>query len=155
VAVFRHPVDRYESAYIHHMMQGRFPYRPEIDELTDEYLTLSLGRYADILKRWWRIHPQLKPMIYDDLVQNPMAFIGDVMDYLGLESDISPEDLDFRTNDKNKKRTRLGLGWSEMPKLTPGLRSRLHEEYDESVGRLEDMLDRDLSSWLSGADRED
>lgn len=152
VAVFRHPVDRYESAYIHHMMQGRFPYTAEIDELTDEYLTLSLGRYAEILERWWTIHPQLKPMVYDDLVQNPAGFIDDVMDYLALESDISPEDLDFRTNDKNKKRVRMGLEWEEMPALTPRLRQHLFEEYQDDVKHLEEMLGRDLSPWMSDAE---
>src|SRR5699024_4768664 len=43
VAVFRNPVQRYESAYIHHMMKGRFPYTATIDQLTDEYSVLSLG----------------------------------------------------------------------------------------------------------------
>lgn len=153
VVVFRHPVDRYESAYIHHMMQGRFPYTPVIDELTDEYRTLSLGRYGKILKLWWTIHPQLKPTIYDDLVDDPVAFVDDVMDYLGLESDISPGDLDFRANDKNKKWSGMGREWDQMPALSPRLRQRLHEEYDEDVKRLEKLLDRDLSSWMAEADQ--
>lgn len=153
LVVFRHPVDRYESAYIHHMMRGRLPYTAVIDDLTDEQRILSLGRYPEILERWWSIHPQLKPMIYDDLVEDPVAFIDDVMDYLGLESDIKPRKMNFRANDKFKKQRRLGLDWDEMPSLSPRLRQRLHEEYREDIKTLGDMLGRDLSAWLSGADR--
>lgn len=147
LAVFRHPVDRYESAYIHHMMQGRFPYTPTITEVTDEQSVLTLGRYAEALESWWAIHPQLKPMIYDDLVQDPLGFVEEVMDYLDLESDISMKDLSFRANDKTRKRKRMGSEWDRMPTLDPGLRERLHEEYADDTRRLEDLLGRDLSAW--------
>lgn len=151
VAVFRHPVDRYESAYIHHMMRGRFPYTPTINEFTDDFSVLSFGRYAEILERWWTIHPQLRPMIYDDLVQDPLGFVHDVMDYLGLECDLEMSDLRFRSNGKRTKGARLGPEWEVMPTLDPGLRRRLFEEYADDTRRLEGMLDRDLSAWRPGA----
>ncbi|WP_277454071.1 sulfotransferase [Janibacter sp. DB-40] len=147
VAVFRDPVDRYESAYIHHMMRGRFPYTPVIDELTDEYSVLSLGRYAEALESWWGIHPQLKPMLYDDLVGDPLGFVTEVMDHLGLTCDITMDELTFRANDKTRKKSQLGPEWEEMPTLDPGLRRRLHEEYAEDTRRLEEVLGRDLSAW--------
>lgn len=149
IAVFRHPVDRYESAYIHHMMRGRFPYTPTIETLTDDYSVLSFGRYAETLERWWTVHPQLKPMLYDDLVADPLGFVGEVMDYLGLQSDLTIGDLSFRSNDKHKKTARLGSEWRQMPTLDPRLRRRLFEEYAEDTRRLERMLDRDLSAWQS------
>ena len=147
IAVFRHPVERYESAYIHHMMKGRFPYSPIIDELTDDYRLVSFGRYAETLEGWWTIHPQLKPMLYDDLVRDPAGFVDSVMAYLGLESDLTPDDLAFRANDKHEKKTELGPEWSELPRLSPRLRRVLFEEYDADTRRLEELLDRDLSEW--------
>lgn len=147
VAVFRHPVERYESAYIHHMMKGRFPYAPTIDNITDDYRILSFGRYAETLEGWWTIHPQLKPMLYDDLVRDPVAFVGEVMDYLGLESDLTPGDLAFRANDKQEKKAELGSHWKELPMLTRRVRRLLFEEYDADTRRLQDLLGRDLSGW--------
>lgn len=151
VAVFRHPVDRYESAYIHHMMQGRFPYTPTITEFTDEYLVATFGRYAEALESWWSIHPQLKPMLYDDLVGDPLGFVTEVMDHLGLVCDLTLDDLTFRANDKTRKKAALGSQWQEMPTLDPGLRRRLHEEYAEDTRRLEELLGRDLSAWRDGS----
>ena len=150
VAVFRDPVQRYESAYINHMMKGRFPYTSTIDELTDEYSVLSLGRYAEALETWWRIHPQLKPMIYDDLVADPLGFVGEVMDHLGLECDLTAEDLDFRANDRTLKHAKIAPEWEELPGLDPGLRRHLREEYAEGIGRLERLLGRDLTAWREG-----
>lgn len=147
LAVFGHPVDRYESAYIHHMMRGRFPYTPTITELTDEYSVTTFGRYAEVLESWWSIHPQLKPMLYDDLVDDPLAFVTEVMEHLGLEPDITLDDLTFRANDKTRKKSGLGPAWTQMPTLDPGLRHRLHEEYADDTRRLEELLGRDLSSW--------
>ena len=149
VAVFRHPVDRYESAYIHHMMKGRFPYASSIDDLTDDYSVLSFGRYGETLDGWWTVHPQLKPMLYDDLLSDPVGFVGKIMDYLGLESDLELKDLRFRANDKNQKKAELGPGWGELPTLSPHLRRRLFEEYADDTRRLEKLLDRDLSAWRS------
>ncbi|GAA3607776.1 hypothetical protein GCM10022199_09440 [Marihabitans asiaticum] len=151
LAVFRHPVDRYESAYIHHMMQGRFAYTPVIDDLSDEYSMLTFGRYAEALERWWEVHPQLKPMIYDDLAADPLAFVTEIMEHLGLDSDLGVDDVTFRANDKTKKTSKLRLGeeWQQMPVLSPQLRSRLHEEYDPHTRRLEEMLGRDLRAWRS------
>lgn len=149
LAVFRHPVDRYESAYIHHMMQGRFPYTPVIDDLSDEYSMLTFGRYAEALEQWWSVHPQLRPVIYDDLVQDPLGSVTKIMEHLGLESDLDVDDVTFRANDKTLKRSQLGPEWEELPTLSPGLRERLHQEYDPHTRRLEEMLGRDLSTWRS------
>ena len=151
LVVFRDPVDRYESACIHHMMRGRMPYTQTITELTDDHSVLSFGRYAEILEVWWDIHPQLKPLIYDDLVEDPLGFVEGVMDHLGLESDLTLEDVTFRTNDKDRKKKRLGPEWEVMPQLAPELLARLREEYAEDTRRLEGMLGRDLSQWREGA----
>jgi hypothetical protein len=147
IVVLRNPVDRYESAYIHHIMKDRLPYTPVIDEAINDHRMISLGRYAKILERWWEIHPGLKPMLYDDLLADPTSFVGEVMESLGLKSDLSRRHLNFRTNDKNKKARRLNLGWTEMPRLSDQVRQALHEEYDADITRLEGLLGRNLDQW--------
>ncbi len=148
LTVFRNPIERYESAYTHHMLAGRFPYTPEIDDLVDDHKEFSLGKYGEILEAWWKIHPDLKPHIYDDLLADPVGFVGGVMDFLELENDIAPADLDFRTNDKTVKHDKKGLEWEQMPVLTESLRERLAEAYAEDVALLGQLMDRDLSHWL-------
>ncbi len=151
LAVFRNPIERYESAYTHHMLAGRFPYAPEITELVDDHKEFSLGKYGEILQTWWGIHPTLKPHIYDDLVSDPVGFVGGVMDFLELDNDIAADELDFRTNDKNVKLERSEHDWDQMPVLSDALRARLAEEYAEDVALLGQLMDRDLSHWLTAS----
>ena len=58
--------------------------------------------------------------------------------------------MTFRTNDKDRKKKRLGPEWELMPQLAPELLARLREEYAEDTRRLEGMLGRDLSQWREG-----
>ncbi len=174
IVVFRNPIDRYESAYIHHMMNKRFDYSPSIENLVDEFQMLSLGKYASILRHWRGIFPEMATFFYDDLVENNENFIQEVMDYIGVENDIRAEDLNFRVNDKKMNMERLVDGsqvgggysklakwikrggattgdtteWERMPRSTPELRGKLVEFYRDEVRQLEDMTNRCLAHWL-------
>jgi len=148
IVIFRNPVDRYESAYIHHMMQNRIPYSKFINQKTDREKMLSLGLYHEIAKHWLGVFPKIKFMIYDDLVRDPQGFINDVFDYLEIENDIKKEDLMFRTNDKDKKIRELREEWTSMPHMTVSLRNKLKEYYEKDIQLLGQFLDRDLSMWL-------
>lgn len=149
LVVFRNPVERYQSAYIHHIMQGRFPYAETIDTFTNEQKLLSLGSYADILPHWQRVFPDLGVLFYDDLSADRLGFIEGVMGFLGLENDIREEQLDFRTNDKNLKKVKYGADWPVMPRLSEDLRVRLTEHYRDSVTLLSEMTGRDLQHWVT------
>jgi hypothetical protein len=37
----------------------------------------------------------------------------------------------------------------EKPKIEPELRQQLTEEYSEDILKLQDLINRDLSSWLN------
>lgn len=148
VVVFRNPVERYQSAYIHHIMQGRLPYTEVIEEFTDEHKLLSLGCYADALLHWRRVFPDLGVFFYDDLSADRVAFFEKIMDFLGLQNDVAKEQLDFRINDKSIKRRRLDVEWPSMPYISEGLRAQLANNYSNDVNRLQDMTGRDLQHWL-------
>jgi LPS sulfotransferase NodH len=147
IVVFRNPVERYESAYIHHMMKGRMSFRHEIDDFSDAHKMLSLGRYHSILIHWQSWLPHLKFYFYDDLVASPANFVTNVLDSLGLKNDIPEESLLFRTNDKFRKASRLTGDWAQMPYISDALRSRLHDFYEEDIQRLEEHTGRNLSAW--------
>ncbi len=147
--IFRNPVDRYESAYIHHTMQKRIPYTQNIDTLTDDFKMLQLGRYADILGHWRKRFPDIEPLFYDDLLTDRVSFTKRIFESLDIDFDLTPDDLDFTSNSKNRKNADLGFNWPAFPKMTPELRSSLKEYYTDQIRALQDMADRDLSEWLA------
>lgn len=151
IVLFRNPVERYQSAYIHHIMQGRLPYTEVIEEFTDEQKLLRLGSYADILPHWQSIFPDLGIFFYDDLVADRLSFFGMVMTYLGLDNGTTYEQLDFRTNDKNLKRKKFGSDWPVMPRISETLRGKLIEHYRDNILHLQDLTGRDLAHWLEPA----
>lgn len=129
MVIFRNPVDRYESAIIHHMLTGRIPYEASVDQVRTELGLVSLGRYGEILDHWRKVFPDIGVFFYDDIVKDPVRFIGNVFDFLGLPNDLSVSDISFRANDKVRKisrkarlqfveKTRLGLAqWLRLKLL--------------------------------------
>ncbi len=148
IVIFRDPVDRYASAFIHHIMRGRFEYSPTITEVSDAHGMLTLGRYASNLRHWLPYFPDIKVLFHDDLLSDPAALIADVMAFLGLENDIDDEALMFRTNDKSVKVRRKGLNWEAMPELSPDAAAQLRDFYRSDILDLQSLTGRDLSHWL-------
>jgi hypothetical protein len=165
IVIFRNPVDRYESAVIHHMMKGRIPYDPYIDWIREDLGLTKLGRYAEILSHWKTIFPEMGVFFYDDIVLDPMSFVDSVFQFLSVKNDLSSVDIDFRTNDKDRKIAGIQIGlmqitnggqgnppgdassWSQMPKLTKRIQADLRDFFREDVEKLETMTGRDLTSW--------
>ncbi|SHH17105.1 Sulfotransferase domain-containing protein [Cognatiyoonia sediminum] len=145
IVVLRDPVARYESAYIHHMMRGRFPYEPIIDNFSEDFGLIRLGQYAKNLTHWQKKMPDIGVFLYDDLLEDKVIFVDSIMSYLEIENDIRPEKLEFRRNDKSKKIKRAG--WDQMPKMSPELRQKLYEYFQSDIDDLEVMIDRDLGAW--------
>mgnify|MGYP000259424808 CR=1 FL=1 len=152
IVILRNPVDRYESAYIHHMMKGRIPYSPQIEEMTDQNKMLTLGHYSQILRHWQGIFPDMGVFFYDDLVADRLELIRKVHEHLGVESDVKRRDLKFRSNAKKKKANRLWDEATVIPEMTADLRARLLEYYADGIRELQGMTGRDLSHWLSRRD---
>ncbi|WP_197517457.1 sulfotransferase domain-containing protein [Microbacterium karelineae] len=146
ILLFRDPIDRYESCYIHHIAAGRIPYEPEITELSDDYLLTTRGRYATLLEQWLEQLPQTRSHLYDDLDDKP-ALVHRVMGELGLDNDIEEAALEIQVNTAGQKLKQNN--WPEMPRLASGLRERLRDIYAPEVERLQRMIGRDLSHWLA------
>lgn len=151
LVMLRDPVDRYLSCFTHHMIKGRTPYVETIDEFTDQFNLLSLGKYASISKHWRSRFPNIGIFFYDDLKQRRDGLVSDVMRFLGTEKDITPEQSNFLTNDKEKtvKRSDFSKDWPTMPRLSERLTQQLAEFYKSEVEELQDMTGRNLSAWKS------
>lgn len=145
ILLFRDPIERYESAYIHHTAAGRIPYAPVIEEVRDELGLVALGRYAATLEPWLEHLPQTRCYLYDDLQDKP-ALVARVMSDLRLDNDIPTRDLDIQVNTAGQKKDLSG--WDETPRLSRRIRAELAELYAPDVARLQALIGRDLSHWL-------
>jgi hypothetical protein len=148
LVALRDPVDRYESAHTHHVMQGRIEYSPTIHDVSDDYSMLSLGMYATHLAHWRSVFPDLKVIFHDDIADDPAGVIDDIMNWLGVPNDLKARHLRARPNSKDRKHRKLGLDWVEMPTLSLSARRQLVDHYADQVEQLSAITGRDLSHWL-------
>lgn len=147
IAVLRDPVDRYESAYVHHMITGRLPYAEVIDEVSDEVGMVTLGRYGASLHHWLPHFPGMNVLFYDDLVADPVSFISNVMSWLGIDNDIPPSAVLFRTNETSRRIRNRRQEWERTPVLSSRLRSELRDLYRPDVLVVEELTGRSLPEW--------
>jgi hypothetical protein len=167
IVILRNPVHRYESALVHHMMEGRLPYEASINWVRDVFGLVSLGRYGEILAHWQSVLPGIGVFFYDDVVKDSAAFISNIFDFLEVPNDLCTSDIDFRANDKETKFLMIQLAseisiptdkdepnkaeaqWSQMPELTRQARIELQLLYLDDIARLERITGRDLTNWRS------
>lgn len=151
LVMLRDPVERYLSAYTHHMMMGRLPYERVITDPVNQLGLLSLGKYASITQHWQRLFPNMGIFFYDDLLKNRDGLVDQVMSFLDTENDITSDQADFLTNAKARKlkKTDISRDWPAMPVLSEELRKKLAVYYREEIEKLQEMVGRDISSWAS------
>lgn len=149
ILMFRNPIERYESAYIHHMMEGRIEYSDTIDSVKDDYKMISFGKYASIYKHWSTLFPGMHSILYDDVRNNKVSVIDSVMTYLEMENDIGKWFLNKRVNEKRKKFRNLEFRriWTRIPELSKTVKRELLEIYRNEIDELEEIVNRDLSHW--------
>lgn len=148
LVILRNPVERYLSAYTHHMMKSHFPYTSEIDALESTYNLLAFGRYGAILTHWRKALPQTRVYFFDDFVADKSAFFSTIMADLGVTRDVADADLNFAVNAKARKFKHND--WPELPRLSDRLRAELQAFYHDDIIVLEDLTGRDLSAWKAG-----
>ena len=147
IAVIRNPVERYQSAYNHHILGGKLNYINEIDEILDQYLMLDIGKYDESIIQWKNYFPQIKILIYDNLILSKELFFKEILDFLGLN--VNPEELklNFRTNDTSKRYAK-NLPGKLKAQLTKKARNHLKDYFQESIMNTEKLINQDLSHWL-------
>jgi uncharacterized protein (TIGR03086 family) len=160
IAVLRNPVDRAQSALLHHMRRRRIPASTDLVELvrreSDEaewYGLVSSGRYWECLHPYRRrFGDQLLVLLHDDVVADPRSAYERALEHIGAAPAFVPDDLDavrFSYRDK----------WPEehdpppVRPLTSEERVELFEYFRDDVARLQRMIGRDLGAWVpEGAD---
>lgn len=157
VAVLRDPIDRAQSALVHHIHRGRLASDDRlvdvvgrVDPRRDELNIVSGGWYERNLRPFWRrFGDRLLIVWYDDLERDPTSAYRSVLRHIGASTDFVPDDL-ARVRYSTRDRV------PHHP-LEPGDREALWPLFERDVLRLERRTGRDLAAWRPdrsrGADR--
>lgn len=138
----------------------------------------ELGFYHTQLCRYFEVFPpsQIKVILHKDLVKHPQTTLEELFDFLEIGIHFQP-DLSFRPNQSGIPKNKLAykiirrailspLNSAQIealkqlsqslrsyllykPKMPPQYKAELIEVYREDILQLEDLLDRDLSHWLT------
>jgi hypothetical protein len=149
ILMLRNPIDRYKSAYVHHMGKGRVPRVDVISQMHSTFGMLEFGRYASILKHYKSYFSRINIHLYDELKSDAYDLIKSILGELGVENDIAKGRLQFTTNTSRSHLERMGLASFTPPELSSSLRSSLAEYYYNEIVELQLITGIELTHWLS------
>ncbi|MEA2326119.1 MAG: hypothetical protein QOE68_1078 [Thermoanaerobaculia bacterium] len=178
IATLRQPADRGYSAYLQRFTDSR-EWRSADDVLQPGNYLFESGYYHAKLRRYFDTFPrdQIKVILFDDLIARPQATVQSLFRFLGVDADF-PVDTSTRFNRTLSPRfvrlTRLfnatakavarnapwvsgtGLGTPlrrpllrKPDPIPPALWRRLTDQYRDDITATGELLDRDLSHWLT------
>jgi hypothetical protein len=195
IAIFRQPVDRLYSRWLHLAREDNLP----SDKFEDAFDQNSIwwkrddlvpeGFYYKHLSKYFEIFDRKQFAIYlmKDMRTDPKAFYKSLYSFLEIDDTFEPvTDVQYNVSGfvKNKFKdklygqnsvirktiekvsptlvdkmrnsiamqkvvTNLRKGNLDRPKLDPATRKRMIDEiYKDDILKLQDLIDRDLTSWL-------
>ena len=161
IAVLRNPVERAMSSFRLEVLQGL--------ELVDDFATAlrqeecrmknnwsyvwqykRRGCYYTQLKRYFDLFAkeQIKVFLFEDW-KNGVELLKKIFRFLGVnETAAVQENIGHHNSTANARFESRGM---ERPELSADVRLALIEEYREEVDKLQDLIDCDLSSWLTAS----
>ena len=150
----RNPVDRAYSAFLHLVRDNRETTRDFAEALAQEpqriadnwehiWHYIAMGRYYEQVKRYFDRfeRDQIWVLLYRDLRTDPRAVIRDTFRFVGVDETFVP-DMGTRYNEAS-------LPIEQRPPLLPSVRARLQDELRDDILKLQDLIGRDLSHWLT------
>jgi uncharacterized protein (TIGR03086 family) len=148
IAILRNPVDRAQSAMLHHIKRGRLPADSRLLDLVrrtpperDWLCLVTAGWYSAILRPYrWYFGDQLLVMLHDDVNDDPTAAYETAARHIGADTGFVPagiRDLVFSNRDVE----------TSAHELTRWDRRALFEYFRDDVRKLEGMIGRNLSHW--------
>lgn len=191
IAILRNPADRAFSAYCYHLRDGRetLPFKEALEK---ESLRIAQrwqagwfykagGTYYEQLKRYYRHFDaqNIKVILWEDLNEDPQAVCSEVFDFLGVDSQFSPDlsrsnqsllpksaflnRLIFKNSALKKPLKHLFPSflyevltepikkkfYTSKKKMNPEVKQKMVEFYRDDVSKLESLLDINLTAWKS------
>ena len=154
LAVIRNPVDRAQSALIHHIRYGRL--RPSTNLLeyvrshpdeTDPLGVVAGGRYAAGLEAFRsRFGEQLLVVLHDDIRTDPGGVFDAAVRHVGADEGFVPSGL-AEVRFSNRSTTSEVVAGEKT--LSAEERRELATHFDDDRYRLEDLLGLDLRAWAT------
>lgn len=154
LATLRNPIDRAQSAMIHHIEGGTLPGDTVLVELVratdperDRLGIISGGWYAQSLEPYReRFGDRLLVSLHDDVDDDPRSVYDNALRHIGATPDFVPPEFE-RVRFSHQRRASTEPG--RRP-LTLDERRELWAYFADDVSQLEQMLGRDLSVWNPG-----
>ena len=149
-ALLRNPVDRANSAMVHHIKHERLHPRSSLLDLThqrapaDDRLGLVAGGwYAASLQPFRALFgEQLLVLLHDDIRADPRGVYESALRHVGAEPYFVPPDLDELVFSNQQGES---SEWKRQ--VSPGDREALYRHFQDDLRELEKILGRDLSLW--------
>jgi hypothetical protein len=151
MAILRNPVDRAQSAVVHHIEMRSLPagtevmeYVPSVAAEEDPLGIVSGGWYAASLEPFVEVFgDHLLVLLHDDVDDDPRGVYDRALRHVGLVPDFLPAEL-----------ARVRFSFQERPSAMPAARElalaerrTLYEYFADDISRLEKLIGRDLSRW--------
>lgn len=150
LAILRNPVDRANSAMVHHIKYERLHPRSTLLDLArggppedDRFGLVAGGWYAASLKSFRELFgDQLLVLLHDDIRDDPRGAYEVALRHVGAAPNFVPSELEDIVNSNQQ-------GESAQWKRDISHRDReaLHEYFRDDLHELEQMIGRDLSMW--------
>jgi Sulfotransferase domain len=153
IALLRNPVDRAQSAMLHHIRRHRMPTGARLIDMvrelrpseSDWFCLVSGGWYAASLEPFLdRFGDQLLVLFHDQVAADPVRPYEAALRHVGADPTFVPDDL-ARVVFSNQR----GRAGRKSP-LSLEDRIELWEYFRGDVARLERLLGVDLSYWEPG-----
>lgn len=147
LAILRNPIDRAQSAMVHHQKRGRLPTGVRLVDLVldvapeeDQLGLVAGGWYAASLQPFLdRFGDQVLLLLHDDLADDAVGVYRRALEHIGAEPDFVPVELE-QVRFSNQPKAKPG-------DVTPEERRALWPLFEDDVRQLEQMMSRDLSRW--------
>jgi Sulfotransferase family len=150
MAVLRNPVDRANSAMVHHIKYERLHPRSSLLDLArkkppeDDRLGLVAGGwYAASLEPFRALfEDRLLVMLYDDIRDDPRQAYAVALRHVGAAPGFAPMDLEelvYSNQQGDSARWKRDVSSDDQ--------RALHEYFRDDLRELEQMIGRDLSIW--------
>jgi Sulfotransferase domain len=151
MAILRNPVDRAQSAVVHHVQMRSLPagtevmdYVPSVRAEDDPLGIVSGGWYAASLEPFLEVFgDQLLVLLHDDVDDDPRGVYDRALRHVGLAPDFLPAEL-----------ARVRFSFQERPSAMPAARELtlderrvLYELFTDDIRRLEQLIGTDLTRW--------
>lgn len=155
IAILRNPVDRSQSAVVHHIEGGGIPagtgvldYVRSVDPERDPLGIVSGSWYARSLEPFHeRFGDRLLVLLHDDADEDPRGVYNAALRHLGADTHFVPSELE-RVRYSYQQRD---PGAHAEQNLSVAERTELYAYFAADIERLATMIGRDLPEWAPDA----